>query len=61
MKWLVSFGQNSLKSKYSCTKVNHEVKHCLFSMQVAEGNCEGLRSLYFQSACREGRGGKEDI
>lgn len=50
MKWVVLFGQSSQKSKYTCTKVSNEDRCHLCNMQVAEGNCEGMRSLYFQAA-----------
>lgn len=50
MKWLVSFGQSSRKSKYTCTKVSNEDRGHLLNMQVAEGNCERMRSLYVQAA-----------
>ena len=58
MKWLVLFGQSSLKSKYTWTKVSKEDRCHLFNMQVSEGNCEGTRSLYFQVVYWEGKGGK---
>lgn len=41
---------------HACTVVSHAGESHLFSTQVAEGNCEGPRSLCFQSAHREGRG-----